>query len=307
MVERISSAWLWAALLFSTAAAIVSTAALQADPASRTLVCWSGQVRLLRVAAYSIALMLCLKIRADHRSPSTMRTAWLLIALSSAAAIVRHGYEWLAVVLGWVHTNPATLPGLRQIPLVLSLVLLTAGLGAMWSSFAAIGLGPRFRFNDIILLAVILVLVPWIFSQRADLGDSGSAYRLVRLLQSCSPMLLAAPAIVGLVLHRISQEMGSGHLAFSLRYLVAFLVLRLAALVVGSFPAFSGWPPAEVATSAVYTGAPWLFVLGVAWRWRLTLSAGQAVERLEMQPQAEMVRLSRSLNPSGATPPARIR
>lgn len=94
----------------------------------------------------------------------------------------------------------------------------------MWSPFAAIGLGLRFRPVNGFL----------------------------------------AIGILGLALHRISVEMGGGQLAASLRYLVAFLMVRLAALVNR------------------------LFVLGVHHRWQLTVADGRLADRYEANPEEEI-------------------
>jgi FtsH-binding integral membrane protein len=149
---------------------------------------------------------------------------------------------------------------LRQIPIAVSLILLTAALVAMWSSFTSIGLGLRFRRSDALLLIVILALVPSIFSLRENMNDARSVYPLIRHLQSSSPLLLAAPALVALVLHRISQEMGSGQLAISLRFLVASLVLRLLALMVAVSPALASIKAVAAISSAVFFAAPFMFV-----------------------------------------------
>jgi hypothetical protein len=107
----------------------------------------------------------------------------------------------------------------------------------------------------------IVAFVPLTLSVRENLADARSAYPLIRHLQSASPILLAAPALVGIVLHRIRQEMGGGQLATSLRFMLAFLVVRLAVLLVGNLPIRDEFPSLLIATQAASWAAPWLFPL----------------------------------------------
>jgi hypothetical protein len=257
---------------------------------------WLSQANQpLFLIAYSFALYLWLKIAADHPAGSTMRMAWVLMAWSSAISIVRHGFEGTAFLAGWTQTMPATLLSLRQIPIVLSLVFLAAGLIAMWSSFAAIGLGLRFRGTDWLWFGLILAFVPVVFSGRENLLDAHSSYAVIRHFQAASPVLLAVPALVAVVLHRIRQEMGGGQLATSLRLMVAFLVLRLVALsflgsafhehfrAIGALSQASGW------------AAPWLFPLAAVQRWKVTVSASALFQRYDTNPAREIAGLSETL------------
>ena len=132
----------------------------------------------LDILAYAVAFYFCLKILGDYRAHSTMRFAWILMAASIAVAMLRHGYEWSMLLAGWNRTSLLTsVVSLRQIPIALALILLTAALVAMWSSFASIGLGLRFRRSDALFLIVILALVPSIFSLRDNMNDARSESR----------------------------------------------------------------------------------------------------------------------------------
>jgi hypothetical protein len=295
MNTSIRPAHLWVALALVAIAGGTHQALLMSNPASRTLQDWAYACVPSHVLAYGIALYYALRIGADHRAPSAMRTAWLLMAASAAVAIIRHVFDWVAYLAGWKETMLTTLVSLRQIPIVLSLLLLTAGLAAMWSSFAAIGMGLRLRFGDIAWLIVILACVPMIFSLRAVMSDAQSAYTLMRHLQSASPILLAAPALLALMLHRISQEMGGGSLAVSLRFLVAFLVTRLVGLLSGLGPWVENIPAVAVLTQAVNWSAPWIFTLALVYRWRVTAFASEMADRYAVDPESEIAQLSQGL------------
>lgn len=297
MTVRTATSILWSGCIFSavlgasTQYAALYGAGNPADNATRAFLQHVNQP--LFIISYSFALYYWLKIAADHPRASTMRMAWLLLAWSSAISIVRHGFEWSGYLSGFNTTMQTTLASLRQIPTVLALVFLTAGLIAMWSSFSAIGLGVRFRRTDLIWVAVIVALVPLTLSVRENLADARSAYPLIRHLQSASPILLAAPALVGIVLHRIRQEMGGGQLATSLLLMVAFLVLRLFVLLLENLPIREEFPWLLILTQAGSWAAPWLFALAAVKRWNLTISAEVLTERYETNPEEEIAGLLR--------------
>lgn len=294
MAGRAGIARVWICFGFVALAGAGVRILQQVNPASPLIQPWRSSVHLLDLIPYALALYFSLKIWSDHRN-STMRLAWLLIAASSAMELVRHSFEWTGFAAGWHQSMPTTLLSLRQIPIVMALVLLMTGLTVMWSSFTAIGFGLHFRRIDVALLLLVFAFVPMIFWHRQSMADSQSAYPLIRYLQSASPLLLAAPAVVGLVLHRISQEMGGGQWALSLRYMVAFLVARLAALMIGLVPALAGISALSFLGTAISWSAPWLFVLAVLHRWHLTQSASELASRYETNPEGEIAELSQAL------------
>ena len=237
----------------------------------------------LKVLAYAIALVYWLKISADHPPGSIMRTAWLLLAWSSAVSIVRHGFQSIVYFTHW----PLTITSFSGIPIVLALFLLIGGLLAIWFGFAAIGLGVRFKFSDLIWIAAMaaFAFVPYLFSWRAH-----SSYALIRPIISLSPLLLAVPALLGLLLHRIEQDMAGGQLATSLRLIVAFLVLRLIALTVNA-PALAPFTTSQLTVAASSWTSIWFFTLAAAYRWRLTLSIRELSSRYQADPESELAGL----------------
>ncbi len=242
--------------------------------------------------AYLIAFFFCRKIQADYPADSSMRFAWRLIAASSAFAVFRYGIDWIAV--SWRDSMDPNLVSLRQIPIALTLVLLTGGLVAMWTSFTAIGLGTRFRKLDLVGFAATAACVPFVFSLREGMADSHSSYTFIRHIQSASPILLAAPALAALALHRISHEMGQGTLAVSLRLLAVSLVMRLVSLWIGS-SAVGRDAYCYAFALALQSAASWIFVQAIFQRWSLTVKATRLAERYERDPQREIAELSRRL------------
>lgn len=246
----------------------------------------------LDIAAYSIALRFCMKIQGDYKPGSTMLLSWQLMSVVCGLSIVRHSYEAWLKLAGWDVLFPATLTTLRQIPISMTLVVLTAALVAMWSAFSAIGLGVRFHRVDLIGVGAILTCVPFIFSLRENMTDTQSAYSVIRHIQSASPLLLGAPALVAVGLHRISHEMGQGQLAVSLRYLVASLLIRLLSLWLTNSPAARSVVALGAAASALFWASHWIFALGVYQRWRLTAAATALAVRYQTNPNAEVAGLA---------------
>ncbi len=291
---------LWAVLVLAALAGGAAKIFQLVAPASETTRIWVMASKPISMLVYALALYFSLKIGGDYRTPSPMRTAWLLMCASCAAAVLRHGYEWFIALVGLGETRPFTWATLRQIPTVLTLVLLTASLVAMWWSFNSIGLRLRFGRGEVLLLLTLLTVVPFIFSLRDRMNDSQSLFPFIRGLQSLSPLLLAAPAVAGMVLHRLSQEIGEGQLARSLRYLVASLLIRLLALTIAASPLFGGIPALAVLGNALYWGSHWLFLIGITHRWRMTTSVSELAERYQQNPQLEVAELSTVLSQRGA-------
>src|SRR6185369_17128626 len=177
--KRLSPTTLWIAISLAALGGTVSRTLHFIDPQGAFSKNWEKAYFPVTLIAYAIAIRLCLRIRADYPAPSTMRTAWSLMAWSSGMAIVRYAFEWLSELTGWMSTMRHSVVSLRQIPIVLSLVLLTAGLVAMWSSFASIGLGVHWRRVDVFLLIVILLFIPSILSFRGQMADSQSVYPII--------------------------------------------------------------------------------------------------------------------------------
>jgi hypothetical protein len=286
-----SSARLWGALAFSALAGGAARVVELSYPHTRLATAVSTLYQPLYIIATSIALYYCLKVHADHAGCSMMRMAWLLLAASCVTTLVRHTFEWAAFLLGWWDHYLATLVSLRQIPSTLALVLLTAGLAAMWSSFASVGLGLRFRWRDAALSVVVVALFAAVWAGRHQMNDSGSAYPLMRHLQSISLVLLALPALLCLALRRISEELERGQLALSLQYLVWSLVLRLLNLGLMLVSGPHGVPVLAVCAAAAFWASPWLFALAIFQRWKITVTLHELAELYERNPEEGLARL----------------
>ncbi len=286
---------LWAGLAISALAGGISKIIEFIHPGAPATLFASALYRPLYLIADTLAFLYCRRVWRDLQGPSMMRTAWLLIGASSAASIIRHGFEWATFLLGWHnHNNPleATVVSLRQIPTVASMLFLTAGLVFMWSAFAAIGLGLRFRLQDAALPLVIVGLVAAVLANRQELWDVRSAYPIIRYMQWSSPVAVALPALIGLALQRIGEEMDGGQFAVSLRLLVWSLLFRLASLLTSFTPALKGVEIIAITGTMAFWAAPWLFALAVVGRWRITESLHELNTLYEKDPEQELAKLA---------------
>jgi len=288
MRVRCTPAMLWTAFGFSLVCGAVSKAIGFAHPGEPVTRFASNAYGPLYIVANAISLHFCRRICSDHRDRSTMHLAWFLMALSCAASIIRHAFEWTTYLLNW-NDDPlrASVVSLRQIPTVLAMALMTAGLVAMWSSFAAIGFGMRFRWRDALLPAVIVGLTIADLSYRQNMWDVRSGYATMRYLQVLSPLSLALPALLGLVLQRIAEEMRGGQFADALRYLVWSLLLRLASLFTTFSPSLKGVFVVAIVGTAAFWATPWLFALAVLRRWRLTESLSEMAKLYALHPDEQ--------------------
>lgn len=243
------------------------------------------------LAANLVSARLGWRIAGEYDSGTQMRLAWNLIASGALANAGRVGFELALQLTGRTNSAVSIELGLRQILIVASLLMLGVGLAAMWSSFTSLRLGVRLRGADWALIGCILLLVLPVILTRQRMNDAGSPLPLIRYLQFASPILLAVPASLGLVLYRISREMGEGLMALTLRLLAASFGLRLLVLAGRAVP-----DPADAgAVLAVYVAPPlliiaahWMFLLGLVYRRQLSHTTAGLIEQYQRDQQRQM-------------------
>jgi hypothetical protein len=172
----------------------------------------------------------------------------------------------------------------------------------MWKSLRSVGLGTRFRWGHYVLALLIIVGAAWIWIMRAHMFDARSPFAAIRFLQALTPVLYAGPALIAIALLPVADEMEGGALAVSLRYLIAFHLVRTALLAVTVTPGLALSPAWMLVRSAVTWSYTWLFVLGVAHRWQLTATATELDERYQINPESEVAVLSRGVEPGHSRP-----
>jgi hypothetical protein len=229
---------------------------------------WQETVKFV---AYAVALPYCWRIRHDSPRGSRMRMAWTLLGLSAVLAMARHSYEIVAEFGNWL--LPAR--SWRQILIVASLLVLTWGLVELGRAFRQVGLAPRWKRVDWLWLALLIALSVPVVINRERLGDAASSIAAMRYLQFLSFILLAVPATIALGLHRISWEMTGGRWALALRWMAAFLLLRLVNLCLST--STEGWTEWLQWSNTV---APWLFTMAAVERWSVTRAAERMREQI---------------------------
>jgi hypothetical protein len=240
------------------------------------------------------------RIALDHDRGTMMRLAWNLVTIGVLVNACRVVFELAFQSTG--RYDSATYPalGLRQILVASSFLILTAALGAMWSAFTTLQLGIRLHAIDWTLIGCIVLLVPTVIWNRQTMGDSGSPWAVVRYLQISGPVLLAIPASMGIVLYRVSEEMGAGSMALALKCLAGSLGLRLSALAAASLLGPDGNATGASAASLVpmvfYITAHWIFLLGLVHRWRLSHQTTDLIERYESDQENQLTMLVQQTN-----------
>jgi hypothetical protein len=280
MLARLRPKYIWVALTFYTLGMTVwGWLAVGSPQVTRSMfragsgasLCW-----------YSLGALLAWRIAKTYASRSRMRLAWLLMGWSATATVARHVFQiagWWSG--GWDDPRVDAISGLRQLPTVLSLILLGASLIVMWSAFRAVGVDIRFHPVDLVLVLLALTLLPIIMSHYANIPDANALLRLARGLQYATPFLVVATATLSVLLYRISAEMGGGEFSKCLRALTAFLLLRLAGHLLFTFP-WGHWTSViQMFGRIIWTANNGVFVLGLAYRWEIGRLADSALARYE--------------------------
>jgi hypothetical protein len=166
----------------------------------------------------------------------------------------------------------------------------------MWSAFTTLQLGIRLHAIDWTLIGCIFLLVPTVIWNRQTMGDSGSPWTIVRYLQFASPILLAIPSSMGILLYRVSREMGEGRMALTLQCLAGSLALRLSALaaaaLLGPDGNAAGASPATLVPMVLYVMAHWVFLLGLVHRRRLSHQTTDLIARYESDQHNQLILLA---------------
>ena len=94
-------------------------------------------------------------------------------------------------------------------------------------------------------------------------------------------MLLSAVAVMSVLLHRVSQMMGTGKLARSVTFIVAYIMVGLASFVGNSLFGDHNASRWLIPRLAVWWSLSWLFSLAVAHRWVLLEEGSAATAKLK--------------------------
>jgi len=260
---------------------------LRAAPAN---ILWSAVWTLPILSAPSlIAGWLSIHVARDYPGGSAMRKSWLLIGSSACAVGVSQAINFGSYIAR-LEGRGGEWVGFRQHANLVSIVLLFVALFFMWQSFARLGFGLSLRAGDQLTMLAIGAAAVMFLAFYQDMPDSRSKAFLVRSLQFANPLLLAALAVLGVLLRRISLEIGEGQLARSLRYLLLMLMARLLVIALGIVPVAHNNTLFSMARSAMMWSVPALFLLAVVERWKLIHAATEIANHPEDAIPADFVR-----------------
>jgi hypothetical protein len=234
------------------------------------------------IVANAVTLFLAWKVRSDAPPRTLTRAAWLLIAISSAAGIVR--YSLLRAAAARLGREPLApfLPISAAVGLI-STVLLLIAFGMLWSVFRPLGLGGL-RVRHWVGIAAIMSAIPLLFELRArgplEPGLLVPARApVITGLQQFDPVLIVGCAVAGLLLVRTGKDVGRGPLAAGFRCVGIFGLVRFAALLIPLIPV-SGIQWIEVPVTGAGIASDWLITLAVYYRWRLTIDSRDLIDQL---------------------------
>jgi hypothetical protein len=301
MVLKPQPGLVWWGLAFFLVACITTQVISGVQPAWRT-----ATLVLLAASHFTANVSSCLlgrRIALDHDKGTLMRLAWILVSIGILVNACRVAFEFAFHSTGRLDSAIYPALGLRQILVASSFLILTCAFGAMWSAFTTLQLGIRLHAFDWVLIACIVLLVPPVIWNRQTMGDSQSPLAIVRYLQFTGPILLAIPASMGMALYRVSEEMGEGRMALTLKCLAGSLALRLGALaaaaILGPDGNAAGASAASLVPMGLYITAHWIFLLGLVHRWRLSHQTTDLIERYESDQENQLTLLAQQTQKPG--------
>jgi hypothetical protein len=221
--------------------------------------------------AYLLAFYLFREAAAEYPPRSTMGRAFMALAWSSAASVLRHLIDnpWINSI--WPNFYGSAEAGvLRQAVLVLIIGGLLLGVTAIFITLWRLDLGFRIRRRDWagVVVAILICLV--ISTQRSRLSEAQSPYPWTHALQWMNLCLLLAAAAVGSLLQGLAAQMGGCTLASCFRFLSAHSLLRALLVAVGLFSEIRALPGYVPMAQFLFQFAPWLVVLAASARAQLS-------------------------------------
>ncbi len=286
IASRITPKIVWIGLALNLGAWLIAHLPWRAGLTPRMWVA-EGAIRTgFLCLAYGLALALNLEVADEHRQTRWLRIAWLALAGNAGVSIVRIIVESSLFNLIWPEYTRSPLWGLLQhLAIVPANVFLLFGLLAMWWAYHQIGLGFTIEKRDYAAIACILGLIVALIVFREGLSEARSPYPLSRWLQLSGLALLSFSAAASLLLHRMAMQMNGGKLAFAIRFLAFYTLLRGVLVVVQAGQRMS---LEDGRSNSVYYSifiglcwqtVPWIVALAAAYRAEMTVHAARELEQ----------------------------
>jgi hypothetical protein len=231
--------------------------------------------------AYGVAMVLCFQIAAEYRHSRWLRIAWLCLAVKSGIAVVRYALDDPMLNLIRPGYYESAWSGLaRELPMMVAILFLVAGMLAMAYGFLQMGLGFRLERRDWVAIVALFAVIVAVMYFRQDLSAARwKTMPLVLQAQVATQILLAVAAALSILLYRLSLQMGGGQLAIAMRCLIAHIIVRALLVFVSMIllPGLFRIDRENVVTMFLYQGTPWLFTLAAVYRYQLAPNATRHV------------------------------
>lgn len=236
------------------------------------------------VTAYAVAAWLNFGIASEYRNAFWLRVAWIALALNAMIFFFRPFVE--SPLAPHISPDEITRPLLG---LWLHLLIIPAnicfliGVLSMWRAYHKVDLGFRIELRDYVAMTGVLLVFLSLYFFRANLTEAQSPYLTSRILQPVGLVLLASCTAVSLVLHRLAVQMGGGQLAWALRWLTIYVLLRgVLVLLNAAKPEISllgGAGLVRILAEAGWQLIPWIAAFAAVSRAELTVRAARELEQ----------------------------
>ncbi|MEO7142119.1 MAG: hypothetical protein ABI165_01310 [Bryobacteraceae bacterium] len=228
------------------------------------------------LAAFLVALLLCLEIAGEYRRNGWLRAAWMCLAICSAVSLVRNCFDTPLVDL--VHPGYWTSQWssvMREVPAAIALMFLAAGILTMAVAFWRLGLGFALRWYDAAAMGGVFVVLALILVFRNDLSAAHLRDSVPRQAQLFSQVMFAVAAAGSIVLFRIGKQMGGGHLARAMGWIIAHILLRAILVLATAVEAHLHLKSVHIDFVHTFLGiaASWMFALAASSRGQVTHTA----------------------------------
>jgi hypothetical protein len=216
---------------------------------------------------YVACVPLLRRVVMEYDSRSRMRYAWLLMLGTAWISVARHLLDFgSSFFLG------ETARQLRAVSLLatdLSLILQLLAFILLLTCFRQLGLSRPFRWMDSLLVGLVTLLVVFCFSEARFFPHSASPEAFYRYIEFLNPVLFAATAVIGLLLYRLSMDIGSSDFSLSILFLMLQLLARFIGFSLQVLERQVASPGLERLSNIFYWSYPLLFLCAIVFRWQM--------------------------------------
>jgi hypothetical protein len=218
-----------------------------------------------------IAIPLLYRVVLEYDKGSRMRLVWVLMMWAAGFSLMRHLIDFIS---SYGEPGPSTVLGnLSLIPMVLSISAQLLSMTLLWFGFRGLGIRRPFTWPNRMVFVIIAVFVVFCLNESSSFPHFTAPLLFFRYIEFLNPVIFAAGTIVGVLLYRLSEDIGASDLSLSILFLVLELVARIAGFATQTLDDRFQTLFLEHFEYAFYWAAPWLFLWAVLFRWQVIGSA----------------------------------